>query len=67
MDEITGHFGIKRDTIYKWSRLVEDKCRVTKSVAFGNLTREIDEWVRSGGPKDKRRLKDADRQGWKAV
>ena len=51
VDEIAGHPGIKRDTVYKWIRE-----RHMPGHKIGRLwkfdKKEVDEWVKSGGAGD---------------
>lgn len=48
VDEIATHLGVSRDTIYKWiTRKQLPAHKVGKLWKF--CTREVDEWVRSGG------------------
>ncbi|MBI4904784.1 MAG: helix-turn-helix domain-containing protein [Acidobacteria bacterium] len=53
VDEIAGHLGIKRDTVYKW---VGE--RGMPGHKIGRLWKfnkgAVDEWVRSGGARDAR-------------
>ncbi|MCI0462785.1 MAG: helix-turn-helix domain-containing protein [Gemmataceae bacterium] len=51
VDEIATHLGVSRDTVYKWitrKRLPAHK--VGKLWKFS--TKEVDEWVRSGGASE---------------
>lgn len=52
VDEIAAHLGISRDTVYKW--IVRKQLpghKVGKLWKFS--TREVDEWVRSGGAAER--------------
>jgi excisionase family DNA binding protein len=53
VDEISIHLGVSRDTVYKWiSRKGLPGHKVGKLWKFS--TREVDDWVRSGGTVDAR-------------
>jgi excisionase family DNA binding protein len=56
VDEIATHLGVSRDTVYKWiSRKHLPAHKVGKLWKFS--TREVDEWVRSGGASEHDRTK----------
>jgi excisionase family DNA binding protein len=61
VEEITGHLGVARDTVYRW---IEQKGlpahRLGKLWKF--KVSEVDEWVRSGGADDKPSGKPASRK-----
>ena len=51
VDEIAGHLGIKRDTVYKWiSERQMPGHKIGRLWKFNK--KEVDEWVKSGGAKD---------------
>ena len=60
VDEIAGHLGIKRDTVYNWiSERQMPGHKIGRLWKFNK--QEVDAWVRGGGAEDKRRQKDGDR------
>ena len=61
VDEIATYLGVSRDTVYKWiSRKRLPAHKVGKLWKFS--TREVDDWVRSGGATDAR-TRDQDSNG----
>ncbi|HAP32295.1 MAG TPA: transcriptional regulator [Firmicutes bacterium] len=51
VDEIAGHLGIKRDTVYKWiSERQMPGHKIGRLWKFNK--NEVDEWVRFGGADD---------------
>jgi excisionase family DNA binding protein len=51
VDEIAGHLGVKRDTVYKWiSERQMPGHKIGRLWKFNK--KEVDEWVRFGGTSD---------------
>jgi excisionase family DNA binding protein len=62
VDEIAAHLGVSRDTVYKWiTRKHLPAHKVGKLWKFS--TKEVDEWVRSGGASESGRANAASNKG----
>lgn len=57
VEEIAAHLGVSKETIYRWLEKEDEKRRIP-SHRIGRLWKfkasEVDDWVRDGGPSEKK-------------